>query len=348
MGVISAWRDMLSRPKPGLPLASPWSTSTLQTAVLADIFGKENLPVTREMCMSIPAVSKARALVAGKLARQPLKAYRGDAELPARSQPSWLYRTNGDVPPQMRMLWTIDDLFFGGWSLWGVERGTARDDQRYGPILDAYRVPYEWWEFDPDGKILVNGGEVTEDSVILFAGPFEGLIEAAADTIRGARNLERAWAKRVNNPIPATELHQTTDDVMEDEEIDELVDTWIGMLNKGGGVAYTPPSIDVRTHGETVLDLFIEGRNAVTLDVGRHTNVGAQMLDASMATSSLQYVTAVDGRNSFIDDTLDYWAMPIEARLSMDDVVPRGQRIAFDLSHLTRLPQPSTGPATED
>src|SRR5690606_31633934 len=112
-------------------------------------------------------------------------------------------------------------------------------------------------------------------------------------------------------PIPATELHHTTDDVLEDEEINDLLDSWGSMLDNGGGIGYSPNNIEVRTHGEAKTDLFIEGRNAVTLDIARLLNVPAMMLDASMATSSLQYVTAVDGRNSFIDQTLAFWTTPI-------------------------------------
>jgi hypothetical protein len=346
VGAISAWAAILgigrTAPNPTLPLTSPWSTGTLSSVVMADIFGSDEIPVTRAECMAIPAVSRARHLIAGTISRYPLKDYRGDAELPTAQQPAWLYRTNGQVPPQTRMLWTLDDLIFGGWALWAVERGSEKQ------ILDAQRVPPEWWEISPDNVITVHGQTVTDESVILFNGPFEGLVEAGAHTVRAFQNLERAWAKRVRQPIPATELHQTTDDPMSGAEIDDLLDQWGRMLDDGGGVAYSPSSIEVKTHGEAKSDLFVEGRNAATLDVARLLNVPAPMLDASLSAASLQYSTRAEARNDFIDLTLNFWMTPIEARLSMDDVVPRGQRVGFDLSNLTTLPQPATGPTTED
>ena len=59
------------------------------------------------------------------------------------------------------------------------------------------------------------------------------------------------------------------------------------------------------------------------------------MLDATTAGASLTYET-VAGRNAkFIDYGVALYLEPIEARLSMDDVVPRGQRVAFDLSDFT-------------
>lgn len=338
------WKAMLADPsKAQTPtpasIASPWSTGNLASWVWADIFGADDIPVTREQCMAIPAVARARHLIAGTISQLPLGLWRGETQLDAAP---WMYRTNGAVPPQLRMLWTMDDLIFGGLSLWAVERGTEKQ------ILDAWRVPPEWWEITQEGQILYNGDSVTQESVVLIHGPFEGLLEAGAHTVRAFHNLERAWAKRVRQPIPAVELHETEADQLEDEEVNDLLEQWGKMLESGGGAAFTPYDIDLRTHGEAKTDLFIEGRNAATLDIARLLNVPATMLDASLATSSLQYNTKADDRNAYIDQTIRFWAMAIEARLSMDDVVPRGQRVAFDLTSLVSVPNPPTGPATED
>lgn len=325
--------------RPAMRLVSPWSSSDLETIVWSDIFGADDLPVTRAECMAIPAVAKARHLIAG-VSRFPLQTYRGDVELP---NSTWIYRTDTQEPPQLRMMWTLDDLLFYGWSLWAVERGTN------GAITDAMRVPQDWWDFDGDStKILVHGDEVTAESAVLIPGPFEGIMKAGAHTIRAAHDLEKAWARRTRNPVPAVELHQTDDTPATDPEKREIIRSWASMLDDGGGAAWTPYNIDVRTHGETAADLFVQGRNAVTLDIGRLTNVPAMLLDAALATSSLQYTTSVDGRNAFNDITIAYWITSIEARLSMDDVVPRGQRVGFDLADLVQVPTPTASPITED
>ena len=72
------------------------------------------------------------------------------------------------------------------------------------------------------------------------------------------------------------------------------------------------------------------------------------MLDGSMATASLTYSTAEGKRSEFIDYSLAYWAMPIEARLSQDDVTSAGTYCRFDLSALATPAQAGTNPATED
>ena len=115
-------------------VVSPWAgPSTLSRIVVDDIFGLDTTTVTRTMAMSIPAVAKARHLIATTLARQPLVAYRDGDRMDA--QPSWLTRTDTGEPPRLRMLWTIDDCLFYGWSLWAVNRGSG------GLILDARRCP---------------------------------------------------------------------------------------------------------------------------------------------------------------------------------------------------------------
>ncbi|WP_053071655.1 phage portal protein [Cellulomonas sp. A375-1] len=342
-------------------MQSPWSSNALQSVLFSDIFGELRTPVTRAEAMSVPAVAKARHLICG-LGAQPLRAYEG--EQLAAEQPAWLASTSSQTPPQTRMSWTLDDLFFGGWSLWQVERdGTTTAD----PITDAVRVPPEWWEFDDGGAVLLDGRPATAAEVILFSGPYEGLLEAGQRTIRGARNLEDAWAKRVQSPIPLVSIVQTTSDeeldVLRDpegepvvdehgEEIDEaqqIVQAYVdARRDPNGAVAFIPFGYELAVHGDVKHELFVEGRNAVTLDVARYAAIPGNLLDASMSTASLTYTTTQGGRSDFNDMTAAFWLGPINARLSMDDVVPAGQRIAFDLSNLTAVPATGLAPATED
>lgn len=317
---------------------SPWSSAQMTRIAWADIFGETDTPPTREDAMRVPAIVKGRSLIIGTLARQPLVKFRGDAVIPSDA---WMYRTNSDVPPQVRMAWTIDDLIFYGVSLWAVERSAL------GVILDAVRVPYEWWEVSPDLELLVNGVPVEARDVILFEGPQDGLLEMAQDDIKAARAMTRAWANRVDAPVPLVELHETSEGGLEDHEIEELVDDWEDARRRGG-TAFTPKSIETKVHGQTPTDLFVQGRNAGRLDIANFLALPASLLEGSSAVASLTYSTSTDDRNELVDLSLSYWATPIEARLSQDDVVPRGQRVGFNLTYLSAPTQPAQGPASED
>lgn len=326
---------------------------------LADIFGSAHLPLTRTEAMSVPAIAKARHLVTG-LARYPLEAYQRDRRLV--TQPKWLTRTDSETPPQTRMTWTLDDLFFSGWSLWSVDRDSA------GTIGDAIRVPPEWWTFDPDGRVLVNDQPAKSGEVILFSGPYEGILEAGARTIRAARNLEDAWAKRVQSPIPLVTIEQNvSDDELgeppEDEDVldgdgnvievpdmgQQLVQAYVdARRDPNGAVAFVPFGYTLHALGDVKHELFVEGRNAVTLDVARFCSIPANLLDASLSTASLTYTNTQSSRSDYLDMTAGFWLTPIEARLSMDDVTPRSTRTAFDLSTLVQVPSTGQSPASED
>lgn len=351
MGILSALRltksvasSSLVAPSAQRGIRSPWTQGQLSQVVFADVFGLDTLLVSRAEAMKVPSVAKARHTLVGAMAGMPLRALAGETLL--ENQPTWLYRTNGAISPWHRMAWTIDDLLFGDWSLWAAARGADN------ALLDTERIPLEWWRFTAEGGVEVLNPhtgtfyEPPASELILIPGPGACLLENAATTIRAARSLETAWAGRIKNPIPASELHQVTDDVLTDEEITDLIDTYCDARNDPNGtVVYTPNSIELRTHGESSADMFTEARNAVRLDVANFTGLPGAALDGALATASLTYVTQ-DGKRSELADSIDLWTGAIEARLSQDDCVPRGQRVRFDKGN-SFTPSP-TGPTVED
>ena len=324
-------------------VVSPWAgPGQLAKVVIDDIFGLDQTTVTRTMAMSVPAVAKARHLICTTLSRQPLRAYKNGE--PLREQPSWLTRTDTGEPPRLRMLWTLDDLFFSGWSLWAVNRGAE------GQILDARRVPLHLWGFDAEWQVIVGDRHPDADEVVLIPGIGEGLLVEANRTIRGAIDLENQWAARVKNPVPVVELRYTGDEDLTSAEMRQIRDTYVEARSDDNGVVMvTPRGFEVHAHGDQALELFVNGRNAASLDVARYANLPATAADASTVNaSSVNYQNNDVKRNELHDYTFRGWAMPVEERLSMDDCVPRGQTVAFDLSALTQMPDPGTGPRLED
>jgi len=321
-------------------IQSPWTTGQLQKLVWSDIFGIETQWITRAEALTIPAVFKARAVLLSLIADKVLYALRNGVRVDP--QPVWLSWTPGQLSPWQRMANTVDDLIFYGWSLWSRENGSR------GEILTATRVPFEWWEFDADGNVLIRnaGGEfepVDASSVILIPGPSAGLLEYATRTLRGAARMETSWANRAASPIPAIDLHETTMSGITPTEAQEVVDQWhAARMDPQGATAFTPYNIEARALGNVSPDLFIEGRNATRIDVANFFNLPAQLLDGSLSTASLTYSTQEGRRNDVLDYGLPYWIRPIESRFSQDDVVPRGQSVGFDFGPLASTETPST------
>lgn len=339
MGIFSAWRVSTGTRTPE-NLASPWASSQLPQIAVSDILGNlEELPLTRTEAMRVPSVAKARNLLTSVIAPLPLRVLNKDG-LVAR-QPTWVSRTD-NTSPLMRLLWTIDDCLFFGNAVWRVTRGAD------GYPLTADRVPPELWTIT-DGHILIDGKEVDESEVLFFQGPHEGLLNIATATIRGGRDMETAWQARVRQPIPAMELREVTDQGLEDSEIQDILDTWKkARRSPDGAVGYVPYGYELHDHGATDAKLFEEGRNAVRTDIGAFTGIPSALMDASLSASTLTYSTQEGQRSEFLTFAVPMWTAPIEARLSMDDVVPSGQRVRLDLSDLIAPTAAATGVPTED
>ena len=81
-------------------------------------------------------------------------------------------------------------------------------------------------------------------------------------------------------------------------------------------------------------------RSFAVIGLGRFGSALATTLGAQAQSSYNLY--------GVVDLSLAFWATPLEARLSMDDVTPAGSRIAFDLEYLSTPTQPAQGAAHED
>lgn len=331
------------------PLSVLSDQSTLQTIVWSDLTKNPNLVLDRGAAMGVPAVARQRHLLCGTLARCPLVVVDKATgnPLPDERQPGWATRTDRLASPYHRMLWTSDDTLFHGWSLWRTERGYA------GELLAVEHLPVERWETDEVGRIIIDGDHIaTEGEVIAIPGPHEGILHFGRRALqRTIANLDAAHTASMN-PSAYLELHYTGDDPLTDDDIDAIVARWAAARRgENGGVAWTGKFLELKEHGSHEAQLLIDGRNADAVDVSRMVSSPAAMADATAAGASLTYETT-EGRNSqFIDYGVGLYMDAIAARLSQDDVTPRGTRVVFDTTELRTLaPSPydtDTAPAPD-
>lgn len=325
--------------------ATPWGSAELARIIATDVFGTDQPVNTRDAAMRIPAIARGRNLMCSTIADLPIQA--ADASGALATQPSWLQSEGNGQSPQLRMTWTIDDLMFYGWSCWW------RDNNSDGSIAQAYRIDQADWEIDDDNTILVNGQPVNRGrtpDVILIPGLHEGLLQYGKDALDDVRTLYRNVRARILNPAPQVDLHQTDGDDMTDDEIDAMIERWAAARQgQNGGVGYTSKHIEVRELGAASdAQLMIEARNAAAVECARMMGMHAGLLDATTPKASLNYETATGRNQEFVDFDLALYLVPVKARLSLDDVLPTGQRVVFDLTALTTPTQPATGPNLQD
>lgn len=326
-------------------LASPFSPTPdhLQTIVWADIHGADYSPTTRAMGMGVPALKRGRDTLVRVIASMPLISLTGDVR--DTPQPRWMTRTDGELHPWHRMVWTVDDLFWYGWSLWAVQRGAGSDGR---PILHAGRVPWHRWGVDGESRILVDDRPVQADQCILIPGPHGGLLSDNPTAIRMAADNLQAAATAARNPVPAVDLHYSGDEEFTEEEIDAKLARWTtARRSQTGGVAWTGKNIEAKALGSHDANLLVEGRQADAVDMARIASVPASVVDAPSG-DSLTYTTDETRNQQLLDYGAQLYMDAITARLSMDDVVASGRRTAFDTSQFTQLTPNPTGAPTDD
>lgn len=320
-------------------IAAPWSPGVAEGLIWSDIFDADHRPLTRADALRVPAIAAARNRVIEKLAGRPLVDY--VKTTPNPQQPAWMSRTDNRLAhsPWHRMAATLDDLIFYGWSLWAVARGA--DDQ----ISEALHVPFDRWSTTTEGVILFDDEPAPEDQVILIPGPHEGILNLAADTIRGGLDLERAWRSRARNPLPNIILKEREDNGMTLEEARPYVKAVAeARRNPDGAVMFIPYKIEVEVPPTSAVDHLEQARNAIRLDVAGYFDATAQSIEASKNQSTLTYETA-EASEAQTTNRMAFWSEPIEHRLSLDDVVPRGHSVRFNFDQITN---PHTGTPTED
>jgi hypothetical protein len=303
------------------------TTNHLEAVVWADLIGKAARIVNREAAMGIPALARQRHLLCGVAARCPLVLVDEATGEREDNQPEWLTQGTGHLSAFHRTLWSTDDLVFYPFTVWDVERGPDG-------ILWAERIAPHRWDLDGD-LLLVDDKPASDDDTLVIPGPHEGVLSFGADALtRTLDNLEAA-ANAARNPSAYLELHYTGTEPQTPEQITQTIQRWAAARRgENAGVAWTGANLEVKEHGTHESHLLIEGRNADAVDVSRLVSSPAAMADATSAGASLTYETT-SGRNlQFLDYGALLYMDAMAARLSMDDVSPRGKGVRFDVTRL--------------
>lgn len=329
----------------------------LADAISGDIFGVDILedvtaPVTRDMAMRQPAVVRARGVLI-TLCRYPWAAYRGARRLNPESVPKWLYRTDTPTSPQERATWLMDDAYFHGRALLLV----TRKSNPSGEITDAVRMPPSLWRDQQTGEgIEISTGPGKwhpvpreSGSYIRFQGFQDAFLKIGATVVRTGEGIQRGIAGRAKSPIPMIDLHITEASGLTQEEKELLRADWVRARNTPeGAVAITPHNLEARVMGSGDEEFLNTARNSQRIDVANLSHVPVALLDGSVSMASLTYSTQEGRRVEFHDYGLNLWRTVFEARLSQDDVTPKGTRLEIDLSELMEVPDEGSGPELED
>lgn len=335
MGLRTALR-LVSATAELVPVPSPATVESMP-AEIAAAFGMPAVGddhVTRLEALSVPAVRRGRAIIAGTLGTLPLVALRaGTAE---RVRRALLEQPDPNTTAQYMLTYTLDDLLFYGVAWWQV---TAREAVSVGlgyPTAARRLAPGQVSVEERTGVVRVDGVPVDDRDVIRFDGPDEGLLRHGARTLRTCLLLEEAVRRFARLDVPLGVLRQAEGSpAMTDEQVEGLLQAWedarrrhtTAFLNKA--LTYESEQFDA----ERIQ--LAEARQYQNAEVARLLNLPGRYVGASEG-DSLTYSNAESARRDLVDTSLAPWICAVEQRLTMPDVTPRGQLVRFDLSTFVR------------
>lgn len=296
--------------------------------------------VTREQAMSIPAVRRGRAIIAGTIGTLPLIALRQSQGVDGQLVPdapvqrvrrSLLEQPDPAVTRQFTLTWTVDDLIFYGVSWWRV---LARDAQGYpsnGERIARSRITLDQHR----RQALIDGVPVANRDIVRIDGPDEGLLAVAraggANPLLTALKLEAAAQRYADLDVPVGVLRDTgtvPGKELTDDEIDELLEAWESARRRRR-TGYVGRSLEYQATQFNAEQLQLtQARQHAAAEIARLLNLEAAALNAPGATG-MTYTNTEATRRGRIDSLAPYLEA-IAQRLSLGDATPRGQRVAFD------------------
>ena len=294
--------------------------------------------VSRSDAMQVPAVARARNIIAGTIATLGLNSYNEITGEKVEGR-SILKQPDPALPLTVTMAWTIEDLLFQGQAFW-VVLATSPEDGRptQARRVDPMRVTFTT---DTMTDEIVNGfyldGYLTPitgvGSLIMFSGIDEGILNRGGRTISTALELEKAVSRMAAEPNPTMVIKNSGVD-LPPEQVSSLLAQW-KQARATRSTAYLSGPLDVTTFGYDAGQMQLtESRLNTAAEIARMCNIPAWYINAESASAT--YSNVSQERRSLVDFSLKPFMSCVSERLSMNDITPRGQVVRFDLDDYLR------------
>ena len=329
----------------GASIPAPTPAASFSMDVPADLIGAMTsggaleARVQRAEALQVPAVLRARNLIAGTLGSLPLVTI--DPGRREVTSGAFLLGANidPDIPNSVVIAQTVEDLVFEGISWWRV---TAFGWNGY-PV-NARHVPHESVSvsgtaglpsesqispdqlFPVDGQVFIDGSPVADREVIRFDSPNPPLLRHAARAIRTALKLDRAAALYADDPLPLAVFTPKDPSVDPGDRatVTAMLDEWEQARSRRA-TGYVGAALNLETLGWSPEQLQLaDARQHAVLEIARAAGIDPE--DLGVSTTTRTYQNSEQRRQDLIDFTLGAYVSAIQDRLSMRDVLPRDHK----------------------
>ena len=294
----------------------------------------------RNRGMSVPTLARARDLLASVVSATYLCMYNemwdetaGEMMKMPIAPRSWIKQPDPTLPYATLMSWTLDDLFFYGRAFWFITGRTADGFPASFTRLNAANITTRdqsgpvW--FGPSNQVYFQGGQIDEKDLVQFISPVQGVIFQSEQAVATALRLEHSRYRNANSSMPSGVLRQRGGEPLSAQELADLASAF-NAARENNQTAALNEFLDY-TETKALPDnmLMIDSANFQALEMCRLGNIPPYL--AGINIGSYQYTTGQQAR----EDLYLFGARPymdcIAQTLSMNNVLPRGTYIEFDI-----------------
>ena len=182
--------------------------------------------------------------------------------------------------------------------------------------------------FGAPKEILFNGVELDRNNCIVFLSPIMGLLYTGFRAINIAVHLDQAADRYASIETIPGYLQQTGGETMSGDELGDLASAWAA-ARKQNAIGALNDFVEFREFKTDPMELIADQRRYQSLELSRVCSVPPYLLGIDVG--SYAYQTPEQARK----DLYLFGARPyidcIQETLSMDNVLPRGRFVEFDV-----------------
>ena len=304
-------------------------------------FYSYSVGASQELALSVPTVARSIQMIASMVGCLELKHYTTQwtgekyEEIYLENE-AWMDQPDPRVTRNFLFSQLVTDLILWGSGFWYV---TSRSQATGRPLsfqwLPAAMVTLGDQQtaqrFGPSDQIMFNGVMLNTDDVVQFLAPTQGLLYTGNRAISTALKLQQAADRFAVNEIAAGWLQQTdASEPMSAEDLSELAAAWRNARQVGAiGALNSVVTFKEFSADPNKLQL-VESRQFQALELSRSTGVPAYLL--GIAVGGYTYQNAQQARQDLYLLGSKQYLDCIEQTLSMNQILPRGRYVKFDVS----------------
>lgn len=299
--------------------------------------------VLRQSAMSVPTIARARDLIASVISTTPLRMYRntwneatGEMEKTYIAPRSWIAQPDPAVPYSTFMSWLFDDLFFFGKAFLVVtERtkdGFPSAMTRIPAAMTTMRDQAGPVFFAPSEEVYFQGGHIDSKNLIQFVPcPIQGIVYQSEQAVQTALRLEKARFRNATSTMPSGVLKVTGGEPLTVEEMQTLSNQF-NAARENNQVAAISQDLDYKeTSANPANMMLMDAAEFQAKEMCRLTNIPFYL--AGIDVGAYQYSSGKQAREDLYLFAARLYMNYIQEILSMNNVLPRGTYVEFDIDY---------------